>query len=283
MSFFPIDRIFVIAEIGLNHNGSLELAKKLIDVAAEAGCDAVKFQKRTPHMSLPPHLWHVERDTPWGERMTYIEYRRRLELGPREYMEIKAYCDQKKILFSASAWDPDAADAVYNLDPPFLKIASASVTNLDLVKHIGRFGRPVVMSTGMSTLEEIRIAVEILCPVVPELALLVCTSTYPARIEHLNLERIHRLETEFPDCVIGYSGHEAGLWMTLCAAAMGARIIERHITLDRAMPGTDQAASIEPQGMKRLVKEIRNLERARGSGELRVLDCEQESIKRLRG
>lgn len=280
---FPRDQVFVIAEAGINHNGSLEIAKKLIDVAADAGCDAVKFQKRTPLLSLKPELWNVERDTPWGVRMTYREYREKIELSPQDYLAIVAYCRGRGILFSASPWDTNAADTVASgLDAPFIKIASASVTNLELVKHIAKYKKPVVMSTGMCEFHDIMAAVEILRPRVPQLALLVCNSSYPAPISELNLARIKTLKSIFLDEIIGYSGHETGLWTTLCAVAMGARIIERHITLDRTMIGSDQAASVEPQGLKKLVKEIRNFEQAVGSGEIRVLDCERATIKRLR-
>lgn len=280
---FPEDKTFIIAEIGINHNGSVHQALQLVDAAVEAGADCAKFQTKTPHMSLPPHLWEVERDSPWG-RMTYLEYRQKIELSPRDYQAIVAHCESRGIIFSSSPWDLNAADKVYCLGAPFIKIASASVTNLELVKHIAKMHRPVVMSTGMSTPEEIRAAVrELVRGSVPQIALLACTSTYPAKVENLNLERIHTLRDEFTNCVIGYSGHESGLWTTLCAIAMGARIAERHITLDRTLPGSDQAASIEPHGFKLLVREIRNFERARGSGEIRVLDCEKSSIERLRG
>ncbi len=280
---FHPNKTFVIAEIGINHNGSVDMAKQLIDAAVDAGCDAVKFQKRTPRMSLPPHLWDVVRDTPWGRRMTYLEYRERIELSGQDYRDLRAYCDQKDIWMSASPWDTNAANTVCEVGVPFIKIASASVTDLKLVEHIANFHLPVVMSTGMCDLTAISNAVEVLYSSVPQLGLLVCTSAYPAKSEDLNLNRIRNLQREFPDCVVGYSGHEAGLWTTLCAVAMGARIIERHITLDRTMPGTDQAASIEPHGFKLLVREIRNLELARGSGELRVLDCDKPAIARLRG
>jgi len=281
---FPSDKTFIIAEIGINHNGSLDMAKQLIDVAAEAGCDAVKFQKRTPHMSLPPQLWNQERDTPWGVRMTYLEYRQKIELGPRDYQEIVRYCGEKGILFSASPWDLNAADTVFCLGAPFIKVASASVTNLPLLNRIAEMGRPVVMSTGMSSLQEVRQAVYALrCGNVPQIALLACTSTYPCKPEDLHLERIHTLKEEFPDFLIGYSGHEPGLWTTLCAVAMGAKLVERHITLDRTMKGSDHAASIEPKGLQMLVREIRNFEKARGSGEIGVRACEEKDIKRLRG
>lgn len=281
---FPEDRTFVIAEAGINHNGSVHLALELVDAAVEAGADCVKFQTRTPHASLPPHLWNVERDTPWGERMTYLEYRQRIELEPRDYQVIVAHCQSRGIIFSSSPWDMNAADKVFVLGAPFIKIASASVTNRELIERIATFHRPIVMSTGMCTLQDIRAAIFALRKGgVPQIALLVCTSTYPAKPEDLNLERIKTLRDEFPGAVIGYSGHETGLWTTLCAVAMGARVVERHVTLDRTMPGTDQAASVEPQGLKLLIREIRNYEKARGSGEIRVLDCEQASIDRLRG
>ena len=280
---FPSDRTFFIAEIGINHNGNLDIAKQLIDVAASAGCDAVKFQIKTPHMSLPPHLWDQERDTPWGERMTYLQYRQRMELSPSDYMTIVRYCAEKRILFSASAWDNNAADKLYAFEAPFIKIASASVTNLPLIQHISRMNRPVVMSTGMSTLAEIRQAVFLLrTGNVPQIGLLACTSTYPCRPEHLNLARIHTLKDEFPDCVLGYSGHEPGLWTTLCAVAMGAKIIERHITLDRTMKGSDHASSIEPVGLHLLMREIRTFAVALGTGDIGPQPCEAADIARLR-
>ncbi len=277
---FPNDRTFIIAEIGPNHNGDVEIAKKLIDVAAEAGADCAKFQIKTPHMCLPPELWDVERDTPWG-RMKYIEYRQKIELSPKDLIAVRQHCSKRGILFSASAWDVNAAGKFHGLDPSFIKVASASVTNIELLKYITKLHKPVVMSTAMCSLREIHEAVNILASV-PELALLVCTATYPALPEMLNLERLNTLRMEFPTCKIGYSGHETGLWTTLCAVAMGAQIIERHITLDRSMVGSDHSASVEPQGFKKLVAEIRNFEKARGSGEIRVLDCEQGSIARLR-
>ncbi len=279
---FPSDKTFVIAEIGINHNGSLELAKKLIDAAAEAGCDAAKFQIRTPHMSLPPHLWNVQRETPWGEVMTYLQYRQRIELSPRDYQEIVKHCAEKNILFSASPWDMNAADKLYAFGAPFVKVASASLTNHELLKHIAAMGKPVVMSCGMSDLKQVREAYGILKRA-PQLALLACTSTYPAKPEDLHLNRIHTLKELFPECVIGYSGHEPGLWTTLCAVAMGAQIVERHLTLDRAMKGSDHGASVEPKGMQLLVREIRNFAIAKGSGEIRAQECEQKDIARLRG
>jgi len=280
---FPKNHTFIIAEIGINHNGSVDIAKQLIDVAAGAGCDAAKFQIRTPHMSLPPELWDVERDTPWGERMTYLAYRQRIELSPQDYQEIVAHCEKRNILFSASPWDINASHKLDALGAPFIKVASASVTNPELLRCIASFKKPVVMSTGMSTLKEIHQAYSILSRGTDEIAMLVCTSTYPAKIEDLHLRRLHTLHYNFPEAAIGYSGHESGLWTTLCAVAMGARVVERHITLDRSMKGSDQAASVEPHGLQLLVREIRAFEQARGSDEIRVQECEKKDIERLRG
>jgi len=277
---FP-DHTFVIAEIGINHNGSLDTAKQLIDVAVDAGCDAVKFQMRVPHLSLRPDQWDVVRDTPWGVRMTYLEYRQKIELSPADYLDIKKYC-ASRIIWFASPWDVDSVRKIPVYDMPLVKVPSAIVTNLNLLGEIANLHLPVIMSTGMCDLAMIEAAVSMLYPWVPQLALLVCTSSYPAKPEDLNLNRLNTLKQEFPDCVIGYSGHETGLWTTLCAVAMGARVVERHITLDRSTPGSDQAASIEPQGLRLLVREIRNFETARGSGELRILDCDKPSIARLR-
>ena len=273
---------FVIAEAGINHNGSLETAKQLVDAAKDADCDCVKFQVKTPILTLPQALWNVERDTPWG-RMTYLAYRERIELSPADLAELVRYCREKDIIFAASPWDCKSADTLFELGSAFIKVASASVTNLDLLKHIAKMGKPVVMSTGMSDGVMVKDAVKILYPNVPSLSLLACTSKYPAPIDQLHLSRMDTLRKEFPGCHVGYSGHEVGLWTTLCAAAMGAEIVERHITLDRSMVGSDHAASVEPQGMKVLVREIRNLEMARGFGLLGVLDCEQADVKRLRG
>lgn len=279
----PKGRIMVIAEIGVNHNASMEIAKKLIDEAAYAGCDAVKFQKRTPLMSLPPEKWDVIRDTPFGP-MKSIEYREKMEFSSKQYMELMDYSKEKGVICFASPWDKNASDTLYHLGMPVFKIASATVTNIELITNVAKMKRPVIMSTGMCTLDMIEKAVGILqMHGVPEIGLLVCTSTYPAPVESLNLNRIHAMKASFPQCVIGYSGHEVGLWTSLCAAAMGADIIERHITLDRAMKGSDHAASVEPKGFQLLVREIRQLEKARGSRAIGIQECELPDIERLRG
>lgn len=272
---------FVTAEIGINHQSDLEIAKRLVDAAVDAGADCAKFQVKTPHMSLPPHLWNQMRDTPFG-RMKYIEYRQRMELSPGDLMKIAEHCRKRNIIFAASAFDFNAADKLSVIGSEFIKIPSCAVTNLPLIEHIAGLGLPVIMSTGMSSHEMVQTAVEILQPKVPSLSLLACTSKYPAPIETLNLARMQTLREQFPGCHVGYSGHEVGLWTTLCAVAMGAEVVERHVTLDRSLPGSDHASSIEPQGLKKLVKEIRNFELARGTGELRIQDCEQDDVKRLR-
>lgn len=272
----------VIAEIGINHNGDINIAKQLIDVAKSAGCDAVKFQKRTPELHVKPELKDTLRDSPWG-MMTHWDYRHKIELSCNDYMELSSYCADKKILFTASPWDCIAAEFLFRLGVPFFKIASASVTNLTLLEQIACYQLPVIMSTGMSTLPEIRKAVYTLgTGFNKEIGLLACTSCYPCKPENLNLKRIHTLQGEFPKAVVGYSGHEPGLWTTLCAVAMGARIIERHITLDRTMKGSDHASSVEPGGIHLLVREIRNFAKAHGTGAIGPQECELPDMKRLR-
>jgi len=270
--------VFVIAEIGINHNGDIELAKRLIDAAVLAGCDAVKFQKRTPELCVPPEQRDVPRETPWGI-MTYMTYRKRTEFDADSYAEIDAYCRDKPILWLASCWDQPSVDFIEAFDPPCYKIASATLTDHELLDHINSKGRPMVLSTGMSTMEEIRAAVARLDA--SRLLLAHCTSTYPCLPEELNLRVIQTLAAEF-DCPVGYSGHEVGLQTTLAAVTLGARFVERHITLDRAMWGTDQAASVEPHGVARLVRDIRVIEKALGDGVKRVYDSERPVRKKLR-
>jgi N-acetylneuraminate synthase len=270
--------VYIIAEIGINHNGDLEIAKRLIDTAALAGCDAVKFQKRTPEACVPPEQRDVVRDTPWGP-MTYLEYRHRVEFGAAEYDKIDRYCRQRGIPWFASCWDEEAVDFIDRFDPPCLKVASATLTDDALLTHIRGKGRPVILSTGMSSLEEIRHAVLLLDP--DRLLIAHATSTYPCKPQELNLRMIRTLQREFA-CPIGYSGHEVGLQTTYAAVALGASFVERHITLDRAMWGTDQAASVEPGGVLRLVRDIRVIESALGDGVKRVYDSELPILKKLR-
>ncbi len=271
--------VYITGEIGINHNGDLENAFALIDAAVEAGCDAVKFQKRTPEICTPRDQWDIERDTPWG-RMTYIDYRHRVEFGEDDYRAIDDYCRQKGIHWFASPWDPEAVAFLERFDLPAHKVASASLTDDELLRTLRATGRTIILSTGMSTPKQIRHAVEVLGS--ENILLCHATSTYPAKAEELNLRVIHTLQAEYPNVPIGYSGHETGLQTTLAAVALGAVFVERHITLDRAMWGSDQAASVEPQGLQRLVRDIRTIEESLGDGVKKVYDSELSPMKKLR-
>ena len=269
---------FVIAEIGLNHNGDLKIAKKLIDAAALVGCDAVKFQKRTPELCVPTEQRDVKRETPWGV-MTYLEYRHRVEFGLDQFREIDRYCREKGMNWFASCWDEPSVDFIEQFAPACYKVASASLTDEALLRHIRSTGRPVIISTGMSTIEERDAAVAQLES--ENLMIAHATSTYPGPQEELNLRMIWTLRERF-DAPIGYSGHEIGLQTTCAAVTLGACFVERHITLDRAMWGSDQAASVEPGGFSRLVRDIRTIERALGDGRKRVYDSEIPIRTKLR-
>lgn len=271
--------VYIIAEIGINHNASVEIAKKMIDGAVFSGCDAVKFQKRTPELCVPADQWDIERDTPWG-RMKYIDYRRKMEFSKEQFQEIVDYCDYKKIDWFASCWDEEAVDFIEEFEPALYKGASASLTDIELLNKMKSTGRPLMISTGMSTMEEIINSVE----AVGEENLLIAhsTSSYPCKLEELNLKMISTLKGLYPQNPIGYSGHEVGLAPTLAAVAMDVRFVERHITLDRSMWGTDQAASVEIVGLFRLVQYIRDIERSLGDGQKRVYESEISSLKKLR-
>jgi N-acetylneuraminate synthase len=271
--------VFVIGEIGINHNGSLDIAKELIAGAARAGADAVKFQKRTPEKCVPRDQWMTKRQTPWG-CMTYIDYRHRLEFGFDEYAEIDRCCRQHGLLWFASCWDEEAVDFILEFDPPCFKASSACLTDLDLLRKQHATGRPLMISTGMSTMTEIVDAVR--ATGTDRLLIAHSTSTYPCPTHELNLKMISTLRYLYPGCPIGYSGHEVGLAPTWAAVAMGATFIERHVTLDRAMWGSDQAASVEISGFERLVSNIRDIERAMGDGMKRVCEGELEPRRRLR-
>ncbi|MFD4635060.1 N-acetylneuraminate synthase family protein [Streptomyces sp. NPDC058284] len=275
----PGQPVYITGEIGINHNGDLENAFKLIDVAAEAGCDAVKFQKRTPEICTPRDQWDIERDTPWG-RMTYIDYRHRVEFGESEYQAISEHCAKRGIDWFASPWDTEAVAFLEKFDLPAHKVASASLTDDELLRALRATGRTVILSTGMSTPKQIRHAVEVLGS--DNILMCHATSTYPAQAEELNLRVINTLQAEYPNVPIGYSGHETGLQTTLAAVALGATFVERHITLDRAMWGSDQAASVEPQGLTRLVRDIRTIEASLGDGVKKVYESELGPMKKLR-
>jgi N-acetylneuraminate synthase len=270
---------YVIGEIGLNHNGSVELAKKLIDVAADAGAQAVKFQKRTPDISTPEHMKNVLRETPWGE-MTYLEYRYRVEFDREQYIEIGDHATLRGLDWFASPWDVPAVEFLEDLNVVAHKVASASVTDLDLLAALAATGKPVILSTGMSTMEQIDAAVEVLGT--DNLVILHATSTYPLPPEEANIRMIPTLRAAYPGVPIGYSGHERGLQISLAAVALGATAVERHITLDRAMWGSDHAASLEPTGFEHLVRDIRVIEQAMGDGVKTVFPGELAPMAKLR-
>ena len=270
--------VYVTGEIGLNHNGDVAIAKKLIDAAALAGCDAVKFQKRTPELCVPEEQKNVQRETPWGV-MTYLDYRKRVEFGLDAYREIDRYCKEKGIEWYASCWDEGSVDFIAQFKPAVWKFASASLTDDKLLKYTSARGMPVILSTGMSTMEEIRHAASLLDA--EQMLIAHSTSTYPCVPSELNLRMIQTLKKEF-SCPIGYSGHEVGLQTTYASVALGASFVERHITLDRAMWGSDQAASVEPWGLMRMVRDIRVIDAALGDGVKKVYDSELPVLKRLR-
>jgi N-acetylneuraminate synthase len=270
---------YVIAEIGINHNGSLDLAKQMIDGAAAAGADAVKFQKRTPELCVPRDQWNIERDTPWG-RMTYIAYRHKVEFTADDYRSIDNYCRERGVDWFASCWDEEAVDFIETFNPVLYKAASASLTDHALLKKMKSTGKPLMISTGMSTMEEIDSAVS----AIGEDGLLIAhsTSAYPCKLEELNLRMILTLRDRYKTVPIGYSGHETGLMPTCAAVTLGASFVERHVTLDRAMWGTDQAASVEMVGLGRLVSYVRDIERSLGDGVKRLYESELSSRKKLR-
>jgi N-acetylneuraminate synthase len=270
---------YIIAEIGLNHNGSMENTKKLIDLAKEAGVDAVKFQKRTPEICTPKDQWDIMRETPWG-RMRYIDYRYKVEFGDEEYAEIDRYCNEVGIDWFASCWDEPSVDFLEKFNPKLYKSASASLTDIPLLKAMKDTGKPLIISTGMSTMAEIEYAVKKLGT--ENLLIAHSTSAYPCNPSELNLKMIGTLQKLFPETPIGYSGHETGLATTYAAVALGACFIERHFTLDRAMWGSDQAASVEPEGFRRLVRDIRDIEISMGDGVKQVYESEIGPMKKLR-
>jgi N-acetylneuraminate synthase len=268
---------FVVAEIGINHNGSVDTARKLIAAAALAGCQAVKFQKRTVEVVYTREELARPRESPFGN--TNGDLKRGLELGLDEYRAIDDYCKTHDVLWFASCWDEASVDFIEQFDPPCYKIASASLTDDNLLRHHRRYRRPIILSTGMSSLEQIDHAVEVLGT--DDLILLHCTSTYPSKLEELNLRGIPSLRERY-GVPVGYSGHEIGLATSLAATVLGACMLERHITLDRAMWGSDQAASVEPQGFLRLVRDIRAVESALGDGAKRIYDSEVPIMDKLR-
>ncbi len=274
----PGQPVYVIGEIGINHNGDLDVAKALVDVAAAAGCQAVKFQKRTPEVCVPLEQQSQIRSTPWGE-MTYLDYRYRVEFDREQYAEIAEHCAAKGLHWFASPWDVPSVAFLEDLDVPCHKVASATLTDGELLRALRDTGKPILLSTGMSTLEQVDRAVELLGT--DRLVLLHATSTYPLPPEEANLRTITTLQQRY-GVPVGYSGHERGLQISLAAVTLGAVCLERHITLDRAMWGSDQAASLEPGGLEHLVRDVRIIETALGDGQKRVFDGELAPMSRLR-
>lgn len=268
---------FIIGEIGINHNGSLDIAKNLISIAKNAGCDAVKFQKRTIEIVYKPEELAMPRKNPFGE--TNGDLKRGLEFGLEQYRKIDEFCQEMGIPWFASCWDEPSVDFIAQFDVPCFKIASASLTDDALLRHTRTTGKPILLSTGMSTLEEIDRAVEVLGK--NDLVILHATSTYPSNYEEIDLRVIPELRKHY-GVLVGYSGHETGIPTSVAAAALGACIVERHITLERSMWGSDQAASLGPSGLTRLVRDIRLVEMALGSGTKRVFDSEIPIMKKLR-
>jgi N-acetylneuraminate synthase len=267
----------VIAEIGINHNGDINLAKKLISAAVLSGCDAVKYQKRTVEVVYSKEELDKPRENPFGS--TNRDLKLALEFGQKEFRLIDDYCQEHHMLWFASCWDEGSVDFIEQFNPPCYKIASASLTDDNLLRHHRQYGRPIILSTGMSTLEQIDHAVEVLGS--NDLMLMHCTSTYPSKVEELNLKGILTLKERY-QVPVGYSGHEVGLSTTLAAAVLGACMVERHITLDRSMWGSDQAASVEPHGLARLVRDIHTVEMALGDGVKRLYNSEVPIMKKLR-
>ena len=269
---------YLIAEIGINHNGDLAIAKQLIDTAVTAGCDAVKFQKRNPDVCVPEDQKSIKRDTPWG-KMTYLDYRYQVEFGKSEYDAIDTYCQQKQIDWFASSWDKDSVAFMEQFNPPCHKIPSAMITDYMLLKAFGATERPLIMSTGMSTMGEVQHTVKQLGQ--GNLALLHCNSQYPCPTTDLNLNVITTFRKIF-QCPIGYSGHEVEIYPTMLAVALGACIVERHITLDKALWGSDQSCSLEADELKELCRQIRRIEGVLGDGVKRLYPGERQAIKKLR-
>ncbi len=271
--------IFFIAEIGINHNGSLEIAKKLIDLANTCGADAVKFQKRMPEISVPEHKKKMIYETPWGD-IPYLEYKKRVELSQQDFEDINEYCKDKNLIWFASPWDLPSVHFLEKFNVPCYKIASAKLTDRKLLETVSELNKPIFISTGMSTEEDIQKAIKVLEN--NEVVLMHCTSSYPAKEEDLNLSYILTLKKKYPNCIIGYSGHEVGLSSSVVAACLGAKVIERHITLDRSFWGSDQSASLEFPGLYRLVRDVKKMDLWKGDGIKKISEDEIKLRSKLR-
>lgn len=265
---------YLIGEIGINHNGELDNAQSLVYMAHAFGFDAVKFQKRNPDVCVPESKKNDIRSTPWGD-MTYLDYKHRIEFGAAEYNAINNTCIQLGLDWSASPWDMDSLDFLDSYNLPWIKVSSAALTDLNMIEECAKRYDWVIMSTGMATMEEIGTAVEA-AKAAKRITLLHCNSEYPAPVDGLNLNCIKTLSQQFPHCEVGYSGHEYGLVTSIASVALGATVIERHITLDKTMWGTDHMCSVEPHGMIKLARGVRELESALGDGVKKVSEAEME-------
>lgn len=272
-------KIFLIGEIGINHNGNLNNAKKLIKVAKRVGFDAVKFQKRTPEITTPKSKANTIRETPWG-KITYLDYKKKIEFGKKEYDIIDKFCKKIDILWTASCWDVPSVKFIEKYKVKFHKVPSACITDMGLLRELKKTKKPIIISTGMSTEKQIKKAVKILSQ--KNLSILHCNSSYPSRADDLNLRYIEKLKNMFKKSIIGYSGHEMNLSSSVAAIVLGAKIIERHITLDKSMWGTDQQSSIEPLGFARLIKEADTVLRSLGKPKKIVYPEEKKIMLKLR-
>tara|TARA_B100001094_G_C18165976_1_gene792083 strand:+ start:1408 stop:2259 length:852 start_codon:yes stop_codon:yes gene_type:complete len=281
INFKKLKKVYTIAEIGINHNGDIDLAKKLIDAAYVTGWDCVKFQKRVPDICVPEEQKNKIRQTPWGE-MKYIDYKHKIEFKKNEYDLIDQYCKSKPIHWTASVWDVPSLDFILDYEIPFIKIPSAHLTNLELIERVAKTKKPIIISTGMSTLEEVDNAYNLIIKHNSNLVIMHCNSTYPAPIEELNLKVIETFNKRY-DSIIGYSGHEYSLEPTVISVVLGAKVIERHITLDHALWGTDQKSSLEIDGMDKLIRRLSIIESIIGDGEKKLSVSELEVKSRLRG
>ncbi|MBA7653808.1 N,N'-diacetyllegionaminic acid synthase [subsurface metagenome] len=268
-----------IGEVGINHNGSVDIAKRIIDMAKICGVEFIKFQKRNPEICVPDDVRDRIIETPWGE-MSYFDYKKRVEFGVDEFRIIDNYCKEKQIIWFASVWDVPSVDFMEKFNIPCYKVPSAKLTDKELLDKLRKVGKPIILSTGMSTQDEIDKAVAFLNDT--KLVIMHCNSSYPAKDEELNLNCIKSLIKKYPQHIIGYSGHEEGITPSVVAALLGAKLIERHITIDRAMWGTDQSASIEFSGLRRLVRDLNLIDKWLGDGIKRLYESEILVKKKLR-
>ena len=274
--------VYLIAEIGINHNGDLQIAKKLIDATWVIGWNCAKFQKRSPDIAVPDAQKNVLRQTPWGE-MTYLKYKEKIEFQKKEYDYINKYCKEKPLDWTASVWDLPSLEFLMQYDIPFIKIPSAKITDKTLVEQSAKMGKPLFVSTGMSSIQEIDDAVNIVEKHLSKnYVLFHCNSSYPAKMDELNLNMIKTLKERY-NCLVGYSGHEEEIMPSTIAPIYGACVIERHITLDRNMWGTDQKSSVEVRGMDYLIRRVRAVKQFSGDGVKRITDEELKIRKKLSG